>query len=76
MSSSESEVRGGDVFRLSSLSVKILPRRKKFSLLHEVLLPFRDSFACFEFGNSKFCACNLENFSSETRNFKFANVKF
>ena len=33
MSSSESEVRGGDVFRLSSLSVKILPRRKKVSLL-------------------------------------------
>ena len=28
------EVRGGDVFRLSSLSVKILPRRKKVSLLH------------------------------------------
>ena len=28
------EVRGRDVFRLSSLSVNILPRRKKFSLLH------------------------------------------
>ena len=34
IANSRYEVRDGDVFRLSSLSVKIFPRRKKVSLLN------------------------------------------